>query len=147
MRWRGWVLAFGLAASCRAATAMEPPAVSIASIDRVSMAGEQARLDVTLAVHNPNSIAVPLHALRFDCSFNGARVAHGTDDTPVALPARGDARVPVTLDVDAATLLGVLATMPPDGSINYEIKGDAEIGLTMLHVPFDHQGSVRLRVR
>ncbi len=145
--WRWVLLVLGLAAGCGAAVAMEPPSVAIASIDHVSMRGQQARLDVTLSVHNSNGIDVPLHALRFRCSFDGAEVAQGVDDKPVSLPAGGDALVPVTLDVDAGTLLGVLAALPPSGQVDYEIQGDAEIGLTMLRVPFDHRGSVRLRIR
>lgn len=146
-RWRLMLLASVLAGACGAAAAMEPPSVAIASIDHVSMRGQRARLDVTLSVHNSNGLDVPLHALRFRCSFDGAQVAQGVDDKPVSLPAGGDALVPVTLDVDAGTLLGVLAALPPDGQVVYEIQGEAEIGLTMLRVPFDHRGSVRLRVR
>ncbi len=147
LRRRAILLTWGLAAALGAASAMEPPVVTIDSIDHVAMHGQQARLELTLLVHNPNHLDVPLHALRFSCSFAGEQVAQGVDNTPVSLPAQGDARVPVTLDVDAGKLLGVLAGLPPDGRVDYEIQGGAEIGLTMLRVPFDHRGSVRLRPR
>ncbi|SCC91346.1 conserved exported hypothetical protein [Thiomonas sp. X19] len=128
-----------------AALAQTAPEVSIASVNGIDFQGQTAVLDLTLSIRNTAGLALPLQALRFHCGFNGIDVAQGQSTTPVNIPAGGRAMVPVRLDVDSASLLGVLANLPPDGQVNYQLQGHAEIGLTMLQIPFSHQGVIALR--
>jgi LEA14-like dessication related protein len=123
------------------------PEVSIASIDSIALQGRTAILDLTLAIRNPNGLALPLQKLRFQSQFNGLDVAQGDSTAPVTIPAQGQAQVPVRVNVDSATMLTLLATLPPDGTVNYLISGTAEIGLTMLRIPFSHSGTVRLALK
>ena len=141
----GLALLAGLAATpARAQTA---PEVSIASVDSLAIQGQAAVLDLTLSIRNPNGMALPLQALRFHCWLNGVDVSQGRSTSPVTIPAGGQAQVPVRLDVDSPSMLGVLASLPPDGTLRYRLDGSAEIGLTLLQVPFSHSGTVQLNLR
>lgn len=129
------------------AAAPAPPAVSITRVDGISMEGRNALLDLTLGITNPNGLALPLHKLRFQLQFNSLDIARGESTSPVTIQAQGSAQVPVRVDVDSATLLALVATLPPDGTVDYRITGSAEIGLTMLRIPFSDSGTVRLALQ
>ena len=86
-----------------------------------------------------------MNDIRFHCSFNGTATAVGHSTAELDLPAHGQADVPVSVDIDGQALLSVLATLPPDGTVSYVLDGAAEIGDTLLRVPFHRQGSVVLR--
>ena len=130
-----------------AQTGQTAPEVTITSVDSFAIQGQTAVLDLTLTIRNTRGLALPLQALRFHCWFNGVDVAQGQSTSPVTIPAGGQAQVPVQLDVDSPTLLGVLAALPPDGTVAYRLDGSAEIGLTMLQVPFSHSGTVQIHLR
>lgn len=123
------------------------PAVSVSRVDGITLQGQTAILDLTLAISNPNGLEMPLHKLRFRLQFNALDVAQGESTAPVTIPAQGRAQVPVEVNVDSATLLTLFATLPPDGTVSYLISGSAEIGMTMLRIPFSDSGKVRLALQ
>ncbi len=129
------------------ALAQTAPEVSIASVDGIALQGSTAVLDLTLSIRNTRGLALPLQALRFHCWFNSIDVAEGQSTSPVIIPAGGQAQVPVRLNVASPSLLSVLATLPADGLVHYQLQGHAEIGLTMLQIPFNSEGSVALRLQ
>lgn len=122
-----------------------PPRVRIAAVRGVSWQGHEARVDLLLQVQNPGGWKLALNDIRFRCSFNGTATAAGHSTGELKLPPHGQADVPVRLDIDAQALLAVVAALPPDGTVHYVLDGDAEIGDTLLRVPFHQQGSVVLQ--
>lgn len=138
------MLALLLVGCAHAQAARTAPEVSIASVDRVELRGRDAHIDLTLAVRNPNPIDLPLREITAHARFNGADVLDGRSTAPVNLPAQGSADVPLRLDIDSAALLALLATLPPDGKVAYALDGQAEIGSTLLRVPFHRDGTIRL---
>lgn len=137
----------GMGLHLSGAQAMNAPGVSIASVDGIALQGRTAVLDLTLNVRNTGSLALPLHAVRFHLAFADIDVADGQSTEPVTIPAGGEATLPVRLSVDSTRLLAVIATLPPDGQVHYTLQGHAEIGLTMLQVPFSHEGTVTLSLQ
>ena len=138
-----WVLAAVWALPVQAQQSAIPE-VSLRSVDGMALQGSNAILDLTLNIRNPGALTLPLQKLRFALQFNGLDVAKGVSTAPVAIAAQQQAQVPVQVNVDSATLLTLIATLPPDGTVNYLIKGTAEIGQTLLQIPFRHSGAVRL---
>ena len=126
------------------AIAQTAPEVSIASVTGIALQGNNAVLDLLLSVRNQGGLALPLQALRFHCWLAGVDVARGRSTKPVTIPAQGQARVPVRLNVHSASLLDALTSAAPDGTVPYKLEGHAEIGLTMLQIPFSHSGVVAL---
>ncbi len=156
-----WVAMLGLALGCAlpgvppvaraqsapaaATSAPEPasaPRVRIVAVRGVSWRGHEARVNLVLRVQNPGAWKLALNDIRFRCSFNGTATATGHSTAELDLPAHGQADVPVSVDIDGQALLAVLATLPPDGTVHYVLDGGAEIGDTLLRVPFHQQGSV-----
>lgn len=123
------------------------PEVSIRSVDSIALQGATAILDLTLDIRNTGALALPLQKLRFQLQFNGLDVAQGVSTAPVTIAAQQQAQVPVQVVVNSATLLGLIATLPPDGMVRYVIQGTAEIGQTMLQIPFTHSGAVQLALQ
>lgn len=136
------------AAASAAASAPQgasPPRVRIAAVRGVSWHGSQARIDLLLQVSNPRGWSVVLNDIRLRCSFNGVATATGHSTGKLALPAHGQADVPMSVTIDGQALLAVLAALPPDGTVHYALDGDAEIGDTLLRIPFQQQGTVVLK--
>lgn len=123
------------------------PEVSIRSVDSMALRGTTAILDLTLDIRNPGGLALPLQKLRFQLQFNGLDVARGVSTAPVTIPAQQQAQVPVQVSVDGPTMLSLIASLPPDGMVPYVITGTAEIGQTMLQIPFTHSGAVQLALQ
>ena len=140
-----WAAAEASASSPEAQASSDGPRVRIVGVRGVSWQGHEARLDLILQVSNPGGWSLTLQDIRFRCSFNGTATAVGHSTGKLALPAHGQADVPVRVDIDGQALLAVLATLPPDGTVHYQLDGDAEIGDTLLRVPFHEQGLVVLR--
>jgi LEA14-like dessication related protein len=140
-----------LAATCLppalAGQASAAPEVGVRSVQAIALQGTTAIIDLTLDVRNPGALALPLQKLRFALRFNDLDVAKGASTAPVTIPAQQHALVPVQVTVDSATLLTLLATLPPDGTVTYRIQGTAEIGQTMLQIPFAQAGVVQLPLR
>ena len=123
------------------------PEVSIRSVDSIALQGTTAILDLTLNIRNTGGLALPLQKLRFALQFNGLDVAQGVSTAPVTIAAQQQAQVPVQVEVNSATLLSLIATLPSDGTVRYVIQGTAEIGQTMLQIPFTHSGTVQLALQ
>ena len=138
-------------ASQPAAAASQPaaraPRVRIEQLRSVRLQGQQAQLDLVLRVSNPGGWKVSLDDIRFHVRFNGTATASGHSTGELDLPAHGSADVPVRVDIDGAALLAVLAALPPDGLVRYELQGSAELDHTLLRLPFTDQGSVVLRLQ
>ena len=157
-------LALGAAQPCRAASAQpaagssqpavaasqapasQAPRVRIEQVRSLRLQGRQAQVDLVLRVSNPGGWSLSLDDIRFHCSFNGTATAQGRSTGQLDLPPHGSAEVPVRVDIDGQALLAVLATLPPDGLVNYQLVGSAEIAHTLLRLPFREQGSVVLRL-
>lgn len=139
-------LAASAASSAPAAQALGPR-LRIAAVRGIELRGNQARIDLVLQVRNPGGWKLSLDDIRFHCSFNGTATAQGHSTGDLDLPPHGMAEVPVRVDVDGAALLQVLAALPPDGLVHYQLDGDAELGHTLLRIPFHEQGEVALRLR
>ena len=137
------------AASMASAPALQAagPRLRIAAVRGIELRGNQARIYLVLQVRNPGGWKLSLDDIRFHCSFNGTATAQGHSTGDLDLPPHGMAEVPVRVDVDGAALLQVLAALPPDGLVHYQLDGDAELGHTLLRVPFHEQGEVALRLR
>jgi LEA14-like dessication related protein len=143
-----WAVAFEPASSASASAVREAgPRVRIASVRGVDLRGNQARVDLVLEVRNPGGWKLSLDDIRFHCSFNGTATAQGHSTGDLDLPPHGSADVPVRVDVDGVALLQVLAALPSDGLVHYQLDGDAELAHTLLRIPFQEQGDVALRVR
>jgi LEA14-like dessication related protein len=151
--WRGLLPALMCAATlfasppAQAQQAAVAPEVSIRSVDSIALQGTTAILDLTLNIRNTGGLALPLQKLRFQIQFNGLDVAQGVSTAPVTIAAQQQAQVPVQVEVNSTTLLGLIATLPSDGTVRYVIQGTAEIGQTMLQIPFTHSGTVQLALQ
>ena len=134
------------AAAASQAPAPQAPRVRIEQLRSLRLQGRQAQVDLVLRVSNPGGWSLSLDDIRFHCSFNGTATAQGRSTGELDLPPHGSADVAVRVDIDGQALLAVLAALPPDGMVRYELVGSAEIAHTLLRLPFREQGSVVLRL-
>jgi len=125
----------------------QPPQVLLQSIDAVTIEGNDAVVDMTLQVRNAGPLALPLQSVDFTLQLGGAMLGQGHSTTPVTIPAGGRVGLPVRLTVSGPTLVQLLLTLPGSDRLPYRIDGTAEIGQTLLRIPFEQDGEVRLPVQ
>jgi len=126
------------------ASAATPPAVSIASIDRIEWKNNRATLDLTLDVANPSGVDVQLSSLKFHCVFGGTANATGESRSAVTVPSNDHASVPVRLTVSGDSLVALVILASNSTALDYRLEGTAELGPMGLEVPFARTGRISL---
>jgi LEA14-like dessication related protein len=101
------VLAFGGCTYLKEAIGLGPqsPKVQVEAIDVVRATIGSLDLLVTLRVDNPNDFQLSFSKLRYDMVAAGLRVAAGTFDEHLVIPASGHAEIKLPLTVDAGAAL------------------------------------------
>lgn len=119
--------------SCQSLLNIENPDYSIQRVTpRVAMAfplsNSSIDFDFTIAVDNPNSVALNLDQIDFDLYVNNNMVVRGVSNEQVRVPANGFGQVQLTTRVDydsIRTLFREIADIVQGESANYELRGKA----------------------
>ena len=140
------LLALALLAGCAAMSGVkpEPPTVSVASVRPLNLSLRKQRLRFTLRVENPNGFDLPLEGLDFVATLGGDRVARGSSDEEVLIPARGEAEVSVDVTAGIDSVVDRLRAMVRNRTIDldYAVAGTVELANWPRPIPFDVEGIV-----
>ncbi len=115
-----------LLVGCQAS--VKAPRVSVAQVRLVEQTAEGARVEVTLAVSNPNTTSLPLRDAHFTLTVPGAGTYAFKDTTDRVLPASitpsGGSQVPLSNQTATVVLLpaAIATTTPLDGAA-YRVTG------------------------
>jgi LEA14-like dessication related protein len=121
-------------------TRVEEPSVTLISVEP---AGDQSsqRFAVTLRIHNPNEVELPIKSLSFALEISDLDFAHGVTDQALTVPARGNAlldlEVASTLD-DSVDRLRAFGSRK-DG-VSYKLWGRVSLSKYASSMPFDQEG-------
>jgi LEA14-like dessication related protein len=132
-----WLAAAGLALTLGCAsfgTVLEPPGVTVVSIEPLSATGFEQRFQVDLRLTNPNERPLEVDGLRFDLDVNGQRLARGQTGTPVTVPRLGDALLSVEATTTILDVFKQVMAMQTAKGIRYRVSG--RVFLTGLFPPY-----------
>ena len=139
-------LAVALLAGCAAMSKVkpEPPTVSVASVRPLNLSLRKQRLRFRLLVENPNGFELPLEELDFVATLGDDRVARGSSDEDVIVPANGSAEVSVDVVAGIASVLDRLRAMVRNRTIDldYAVAGTVTLANWPRPIPFDVEGIV-----
>ena len=139
-------LAVALLAGCAAVSKVkpEPPTVSVASVRPLNLSLSRQRLRFRLLVENPNGFELPLEELDFVATLGDDRVARGSSDEDVIIPANGSAEVSVDVVAGIASVLDRLRSMVRNRTIDldYTVAGTVTLANWPRPIPFDVEGIV-----
>ena len=122
----------------------EPPVVSVASVRPLNLSLSKQRLRFRLLVENPNGFDLPLEGLDFVATLGGDRVARGSSDEDVLIPANGSAEVSVDVVAGVDTVVDRIRAMVRNRTIDldYTVAGTVDLANWPRPIPFDVEGIV-----
>lgn len=111
------------------------PSAQVQSVAVTQVSEEGARIEVTVELHNPNSLALPLRVNRYTLRISDVGQVSLTDLPPVTIPANGSRRivVPASIVTDGHPLQG--RTYALEGSVTYEPPGEVRRVMTESGIP------------
>jgi LEA14-like dessication related protein len=142
-------LAALLAAGCVLSPKLEPPSLSIASVQLTSGTLWEQRLKVRMRVHNPNERALAVKSLEYTLEVDGQPFASGVSDSSFVIPALGETEFDMSMTTNVAGTLIALLGRGSDAlgqGVAYHLTGKVVLAQGLLRsIPFDQTGTFRLQ--
>lgn len=124
---------------------LDPPTVTLSSIDLKQLGLFEQQFLVKLRLKNPNDVMLPITGMDYQITLNDQKFAHGVSNQAVSVPANGDALADVTVTSNLQSLLNQIGPLANSGgAVNYRINGHVSVVNRALKLPFDYSGKVGL---
>jgi LEA14-like dessication related protein len=143
---RTLLLILPLLAACAALPPTEPPRVSLSGLEPLDMTLFEQRFRLFLRVQNPNSRALPVRGLSFTVFVNERELASGVASDIAAIPAFGEAVIPVDVTSTLLHLLDQLRGLEthPGQGLRYRLQGRLYLRGLPQGLAFDEAGRIEL---
>ena len=144
-------LAAGLAAALLGAgcatTQLQPPQLTVMSMQVQTADLFSQRMLVHMRVVNPNARELPVKSINYRIEVGGADLAQGLADKPFVVPAMGEAEFDVQVTANLANALTqILGRKGSRDTLDYRLVGSVSLSSGFLRrIPFDERGSVKLK--
>lgn len=134
-------LAAGLMAlgGCSNFRMYDSPTASVLGVKLVKQTDQAARVEVTVALENPNDVPLPL--IKSSYTVEVAGQSYSATDVPArTLPARGrqEVTIPAVVAVSGGAARG--SSYRVDGSVTYEPPGEIRKLMTDSYIPLPSVG-------
>jgi LEA14-like dessication related protein len=124
------------------------PEVELRSVEVMGLGFNSQTFLLSFDISNPNPFRLPVNHVTYDVRLDGTRFASGTTDSDISIPANGDGRFAISVDLDLlSTAPRLLSTLRDGvrGEIPYELKGQLGIDIPMTPpVSYRTAGNIRL---
>ena len=127
---------------------LEPPRLTVVSIELGKSNFLTQHLTVRVRVENPNDRELPVKALSYTLDIADEEAARGVSVASFRVPAAGAAEfdMDVTANLAGTLLRLLLASGAHSNRVDYHLSGKVELSRGMLRsIPFDERGSFTLR--
>ena len=127
---------------------VEKPGVSLQTVEvaDIGLGGQTFVLEFDVV--NPNPFPLPIRTISYGVELDGFRFASGETQGAFTVPANGDSRFEITVDVDLMRTAPQLMFIVRDGvyrDIPYALEGRFAIDVPFANpVSFRNEGSIRL---
>lgn len=145
------MLALGALAGCASVSdsIVSMPRVELRDIDVVGLGFSGQTFLLSFEVSNPNAFPLPVNHVKYALKLDGQRFANGSTPCGITVPAGGQERFSISVDLDLLSTAPNLLSIVRDGSrteIPYELKGQFGIDVPLAPtVSYRTDGSIRLR--
>jgi LEA14-like dessication related protein len=136
-----------IVAGCASTFKLQPPQLTVVSMQVQSADLFSQRMLVHMRVVNPNARELPVKSINYRIEVGGAEFAHGLADKAFVVPAMGEAEFDVQLTANLANALSqILGRKSSRDSLDYRLVGTVSLSSGFLRrIPFDEHGSVKLK--
>ena len=126
------------------------PSVSLSSVEikKIGFGGQTFLLQ--FEVENPNPFALPIREIRYSVLLGNRKFASGKTQCDFAIPAHGDGRFAISVDLDLLSSGVELASMISNGKrdiVVYELDGSLTVDIPLIRpIGFSSTGTVALQI-
>lgn len=120
--------------SCKPAMDPELKGIENVRIGRVGLTGSNLTFDILF--FNPNNYRLKLKEASGDAWLDGNPLGHFTVDTVVHIPAQGDFRLPVQMEMDMKYLVENISAAFTDKIVTLKLDGKARAGKGLLFINY-----------
>jgi LEA14-like dessication related protein len=131
---------------------LKMPALSFSGVTFNSVGLSGVEFVLTWQVDNKNGFALNLDKLDYSFSVNSKPWATGAAPRRLSLPARQTTRIPVTVNINTASMIQEILSLAAGGkAVSYTCGGEAALSpqglenLAALKLPFTYSGTANLR--
>ncbi len=119
-----------LLCACAALNPIAKPEVAITHINLGVANGLQQQLLVGLQLSNPNRFALELGRLRYEMTLAGSKLASGSFNEAISVPANGQSNIEVPVGINLLSGFGLLRNVlsSAGADLEYELKLSADVG-------------------
>ncbi|MGH8167665.1 MAG: LEA type 2 family protein [Woeseiaceae bacterium] len=139
-----------LLASCATTRpSIQPPAVTLTSVELDSIGmGAQSFL-LGFSVSNPNPFPLPVKSIRYDILLDNQKFAGGETQGDFVVSARGDGKFVIDVELDLLQTVSQLRSLLAGAmreTVEYELQGSLAVDIPFARpIPFSNSGVVRVR--
>lgn len=139
----------GLQAGCAATDLVDPPKVSLRSVELTELEVTRQTFVLDFDVTNPNPFPLPIRGISYGVELDGQRFASGETRSAFTVPAGSDGAFAISVDVDLLQTAPQLMFIVREGvhrEIPYTLKGRFDVGIPLsAPVHFSTTGTIRLQ--
>jgi len=129
-------------------TLVSSPNVSLASVELQRADFHRQTFLLGFDVSNPNPFPLPVKAVTYQVLFDDQKFAGGEAEGSFVVPARGDDKFAISVDLDilnSATQIASLVRSGPPEVVNYALKGSLTVDIPFTRpIPFSSTGVIRV---
>lgn len=131
--------------SCKSVKEPELKGIEKIRIGRIGLKGSSLGFDIIF--FNPNNYRLKLKDASGDAWLDGNPLGHFTVDTLIHIPAQGDFRLPVQMEMDMNFLVENISAAFSDKQVTLKVDGTARAGkgLVFINYPVRYEGKQKLR--
>ncbi len=145
-RLAGWLAALLLLSSCAVLQQLvQPPGVAITDMRMGKVGLFEQVLEFDLKLDNPNAFALPMAGMEYTLELAGIEIGQGAQREAISVPALGQARWPVSFEVNSLKLIqSLIEKQGRFDRIDYRIHGRFLLSENsqLPPIPFDRRGQV-----
>lgn len=141
--------AAGLASCATPKVTVRAPDVMLTGVQvkDIGLSGQKFLLG--FSVSNPNPFSLPVKGIRYNLRLDDQKFAGGETQSDFVVPAHGDGRFVIAVELDLLQSVSQLASLLKGGmreTIEYELQGSLVVDIPFSRpVPFASSGIIRVR--
>lgn len=144
------ILMAGLLSGCAGTEALvTAPSVSLTSVEVQKIGFEGQTFLLKFDVENANSFPLPIKEIRYSVLLGNQRFASGKTQCDFTIPARGDGKFAISVNLDllnAGTELAAIIGGGVRDSVIYELDGSLTVDIPLLRpIRFSSTGTVAVQ--
>ena len=127
------------------------PSISMGGLKLKNLNLTSADIELGIKINNPNAFGMVMNALNYDLNINGKPWGSGVTSNAMNVNEKGESEIKIPLSLNFLQIgTGVYNMLRGGGALNYQLKGDVNLGSTLpllqdLQLNFDRNGNANLQ--